>query len=250
VERGYQIPVLMYHQVLGARSEAGRFDTWVLEGALRRQLRHLKAQGYQTITFRDLGRPAEPGRRSIILTFDDGYENNYTALFPLLQELGFTAVVFMVTRLRSNTWAVEQGEPEQRLMTAAQAREMFAHGVEFGGHTRTHVNFDLVSPEVARAEIAGCRADLADWLGEPPVSFAYPYGAVSARLKQLVREAGFEYGVATKSGPPRLGQDRYEVRRLAISYRTGMGGFRLKASGHYHGPLHGLGHVLWRPAGE
>ncbi len=63
MERGYQIPVLMYHQVLGARSEAGRFDTWVLQAALRRQLSYLKERGYQTITFRDSASPTRPAGR-------------------------------------------------------------------------------------------------------------------------------------------------------------------------------------------
>jgi peptidoglycan/xylan/chitin deacetylase (PgdA/CDA1 family) len=245
VESGYEIPVLMYHQVLRSRSQAGRFDTWVLESALRRQLEHLARGGYQTITFRDLDRPAvQPGRRRIILTFDDGYEDNYTTLFPLLREFGFTAVIFMVTGLRSNTWAAAQGEPVHTLMTPAQAREMAAHGVEFGGHTRTHVNFDVVSPEVARAEIAGCRADLKEWLGVEPVSFAYPYGAIHDPVKAMVREAGFRWGISTKSGPASPGADPLHVRRLAVSYRTGMPVFRWKVSGHYHEPWHGLGRAL------
>ncbi len=233
------LPILMYHQVLRARSR-GKFDTWVLEPALRRQLAHLRREGIETVTFRDLDRPVAPGRRRVILTFDDGYEDNYTTLFPLLQEYGCTAVIFMVTRLATNAWAAAQGEPEARLMTRAQAREMAAHGVELGGHTRHHANFDLVPPEVAREEIDGCKADLEDWLGVPAVSFAYPYGAIHAHAKRAVEEAGFRYGVATKSGPVRLEDDRYEVRRLAVSYRTGMLAFRLKVSGRYHRPLHGL----------
>jgi peptidoglycan/xylan/chitin deacetylase (PgdA/CDA1 family) len=244
VESGYQIPVLMYHQVLRSRAQAGRFDTWVLEASLRRQFEHLSRRGYETVTFRDLDRPSKPGRPRIVLTFDDGYEDNYTTLFPLLREFGFTAVIFMVTGLRSNAWAAAQGEPVCPLMTPAQAREMAAHGVEFGGHTRSHVNFDLVAPEAARAEIAGCRADLEEWLGIEPVSFAYPYGAVHEAVKALVREAGFRWGVATKDGPASLSEDPFHVRRIAVSYRTGMPTFRWKASGHYHEPLHGLGRML------
>jgi peptidoglycan/xylan/chitin deacetylase (PgdA/CDA1 family) len=151
----------------------------------------------------------------------------------------------MVTRLAGNDWAVAQGEPPQRLMSPAQVREMAAYGVEFGGHTRTHVNFDLVSGEVARAEIAGCKADLEEWLGVPAVSFAYPYGAIHPHVKQLVKDAGFRFGIATKSGPARLGEDPLQVRRINVSYRTGMPTFRMKVSGHYHEPLRGLGHALW-----
>lgn len=233
------VPILMYHRVLRARSP-GRFDTWVLADVLRRQLTWLRREGFETITFRELDRPPVPGKRRVVLTFDDGTEDAYTTLFPLLQELGQTAVVFLVTGLRANTWDTAQGEPEARLLSLPQVREMSAHGVEFGGHTRHHVNFDLVSPAVAREEIAGCKRDLEDWLGVPAVSFAYPYGAVHDHAKRAVAGAGFRWGVATKRGPLRAEEDRYEVRRLAISHRTGTLAFRLKASGRYHEPLHGL----------
>ncbi len=233
------VPILMYHRVLREPSR-GPFDTWVLAAALRRQLEHLRRQRIEPVTFRDLDRPAAPGRRRVVLTFDDGYEDNYTTLFPLLQEFGVRAVVFMVTAMATNAWDVPKGEPEQRLLTRAQVREMAAHGVEFGGHTRHHVNFDLVSEEVAREEIRGCKADLEDWLGVPVVSFAYPYGADHLHARRAVEEAGFRWGITTKRGPLHLEEDRYQVRRLAISHRTGMLGFRLKAGGRYHQPLHGL----------
>jgi peptidoglycan/xylan/chitin deacetylase (PgdA/CDA1 family) len=240
----YEIPVLMYHQVLRTKEQAGRFDTWVLQAALRRQLDYLARSGYETVTFRDLDRPARAEKKRIILTFDDGYEDNYTTLFPLLKQFGFTATIFMVTQLRSNEWAAAQGEPAAPLMTREQAREMAAYGVEFGGHTRTHVDVARVPPEVARSEIAGCKADLEEWLGVPVTSFAYPYGSTSEAAKQLVKEAGFRYAIATKSGPTVFLEDPYQIRRIAISYRTGMLAFRLKTSGHYHEPLNGVPSAL------
>lgn len=241
---GYQVPVLMYHQVLRSRSEAGPVGSWILEADLRRQLEYLVRHRYEAVTFRDLAGAGPALRRRVILTFDDGTEDAYTRLFPLLRALGLRAVVFAVTGLSSNAWDVPKGEPERRLLTLAQVREMAAHGVEFGGHTRTHVNFDLVTPEVARAEIAGCKADLEEWLGVPAVSFAYPHGAVHPHVKRLVAEAGFRWGVATRRGPAELGADPLEVRRTAVSHRTGMARFRLKVSGRYHQPLYGFGRWL------
>ena len=242
---GYEIPVLMYHQVLRSKDQAGRFDTWVLQAALRRQLEQLARNGYETVTFRDLDRPGG-ARPRIILTFDDGYEDNYTTLFPLLKEFGFTATIFMVTQLRSNAWDSTQGEPSMPLMTPEQAREMAAYGVEFGGHTRTHVDVARAPIEVARAEIAGCKADLEAWLGAPVVSFAYPYGATSNTAKQLVKEAGFRYGIATKSGPRVLLEDPFQIRRIGVSYRTGMLKFRMKTSGRYHDRMNGFPSALIR----
>lgn len=241
---GYQVPVLMYHQVLREGVPVGRFDTWVREGQLRRQLAYLRRHGYRTCTFRDLARPAAPGERRVILTFDDGYEDNHAVLLPLLREFGATAVIFLVTGRRTNAWDVARGEPERRLLTPDQLRELAAAGVELGGHTRTHLDLDAAPPEVARAEIFGCRDDLQALLGVAPASFAYPHGAGGPAVQRLVAEAGFRWGVATRRGPPSPGDDPYVVRRTAVSHRIGMVRFAWKVSGRYHQPLHGLAALL------
>lgn len=246
---GYEIPVLMYHQVLASRAEAGRYNTWVLESELRKQLAYLRRAGYRTLTFRDLpaalAQPATTRPKYVILTFDDGYADNYDRLFPLLREFGFTAVIYLVTRRESNAWNVAEGEPEVPLMTPAQVREMATYGVEMGGHTCSHVNFDHTPAAVARAEIFDNFADLTALLGAPPVSFAYPYGAYHPTVAELVQAAGFRYAVATRSGPTTLGADPYRIRRIEVSYRTSLLNFRLRVSGFYlnrfYGLLRGLG---------
>jgi peptidoglycan/xylan/chitin deacetylase (PgdA/CDA1 family) len=78
------------------------------------------------------------------------------------------------------------------------------------------------------------------------VSFAYPYGAVHPYARRLVAEAGFRWGVATKSGPASPGEDPLHVRRIAISHRTSLASFMLKVSGRYHQALHGLPGILGR----
>ena len=170
----YQIPVLMYQRVVNDRSEAGKHNIYVKVDNLRKQFNFLKRKGYQTITFKDQNVHNDLNKK-IILTFDDGYFDNYTLLFPILKEFGFTAVVFLVTKLRRNEWGIICGEPAIGLMNEAQLKEMHTYGIEFGGHTRNHVNLLLQSNDQIRDEIQGCKIDIEKMLNTEVLSFSYPF---------------------------------------------------------------------------
>ena len=100
----HQLPILLYHRIVKNKSEVGKHKIYVFEKQMEQQLNYLKQNNFSTITFKDLlqAKPDEDFSRKIILTFDDGYEDNYTLLFPLLKKYGFTAVIYLVTRLKKN----------------------------------------------------------------------------------------------------------------------------------------------------
>jgi peptidoglycan/xylan/chitin deacetylase (PgdA/CDA1 family) len=231
----YQIPVLMYHRVVEARNDAGKHNIYVYRKNLIRQFEYLKKQGYQTITFKDLQDPGDDSKK-IILTFDDGYVDNYNLLFPLLQKYQFTAVIFLVTQQTRNEWGIAEGEPAINLMTAAQMKEMHEYGVEFGGHTRTHVDMTKLTHEKLRDEIAGCKQDVENILNSEVISFSYPFGAFNEQVKKVVKESGFRYGIATKTGPDKLFDDLFQIKRIEVSYRTSLSRFKTKVSGNYFKP--------------
>lgn len=131
----YEISILLYHRIVKSRREGGKQNIFVTEKRLRKQLEYLKKNGYQTITFSDLENYSSDNLyKKIIITLDDGYEDNYTLLFPLLKEFGFTAVIFLVTGFSQNEWGIKEGEPAHSLLNIAQIKEMDAYGIEFGGH--------------------------------------------------------------------------------------------------------------------
>src|SRR4051812_22421462 len=114
----YRLPILTYHRVIDASGKTGNHTIYLSAARFRKQLEYLRDHQYQPITFRDLQTiPANATlHKKVILTFDDGYEDNYTVLFPLLKEFGFTAVIFLVTRLTKNEWGIAEGEPELNMM--------------------------------------------------------------------------------------------------------------------------------------
>lgn len=231
----YQIPVLMYHRVVNDKSEAGKHNIYVKLDNLRKQFNFLKRNGYQTTTFKDINIQDDQNKK-IILTFDDGYVDNYTLLFPLLKEFGFTAVVFLVTKLTKNEWGIVCGEPAISLMNEAQLKEMHTYGIEFGGHTRNHVNLLLQSDDQLMDEIRGCKNDIEKMLNSEVVSFSYPFGALNENIKSVVKESGYLYGISTKSGPDNFFDDLMQIKRIEISNRTKLYRFKKKVSGDYFTP--------------
>ena len=219
---GY-IPVLMYHKVPLEPIES-KHRIFVTRDTLAHQLALLKRRGYETITFGqyDAWRAGAPGavmpKRPIVLTFDDGYLDNYTNAWPLLKRYGYTAVIYALGHPTHahNFWDTAQGEPRMPLMSAAQMAEMAAAGIEFGAHTLNHARLTELSPEEALAEMTGSRQALQAITGQPVLSFAYPYGAYDDGIKALAAQAGFRYAVVISGGGMTWEQDRLAIFRVYV----------------------------------
>lgn len=231
----YQLPILLYHRVVNKTCAIGQHKTYVWEDAFRKQMRWLKDNGYSTITFSDLDTmPADTNlQKKIIITFDDGYVDNYTIAFPILKEFGLKAMIYLVTDCTRNEWNLLEGEPVLDMMSREQILEMQHYGIEFGGHTRHHKDMKRSAIEIQEEEIAGCFNYLEKLTGRKPVSFAYPYGAYSDDTLKVMKLSGFKYGITTIFGPNVWTEDLYRIRRIEVRPRDGLFAFRRKASGRY-----------------
>lgn len=214
-------PVLLYHRVAPTGDRAD--PLCVTPRQLEAQVRYLAEMGF-TAHGLDAGAGA---RRSVIITFDDGYLDTYEVAFPILQRHGFTATVFLVSGAVGGTsdgWGPQVAVP---LMTWAQAREMARHGFSFQSHTRTHLDLTRCSDAVALAELADSRAEIEDQLGAPVDSLAYPFGHHDPRIVALAARAC--YGSAWAAGQSVAGPLSRE--RFQISARDTLASFAVKASG-------------------
>ena len=230
----YQLPVLLYHRVVNSKKEVGKHKIYVFKDKFEAQLKFLKENGYETLTFHDLlQHNIKDWNKKIILTFDDGYEDNYTILFPLLKKYGFKAVIFLVTQKKDNSWGILEGEPVFRMMNEKQIREMSEYGIEFGGHTKNHPDLTKISIEEAKKEIEGCKKDVEAITGKPAVSFAYPFGALNEKVKSAIKDAGYHFGIATTSGANLFSDDKFQIRRIEIRPQNGLMRFKYKVSGYY-----------------
>ena len=232
------IPVLMYHRVADKPLLNSSHGIWVTAKQFDRQLHTLCRRGFETITFRDYFRfmkgEAPLPRRPIILTFDDGYEDNYTVALPLLQKHGCRCVVFAVsdTHRRTNFW--DSGEPESTLLSPPQMLELHRFGNEIGSHTITHPRLPELPAEEIRREMRESKHSLEQILGSEVISFAYPYGSLHASIKPLVGEAGYRFAVAADTGPFEIYDDFFEIRRTQVFPWTSRIGFWKKSLPLYY----------------
>lgn len=237
-----EMPVIMYHRFIEHESEKGVHGTWMPITMFEKHLRLMKWLGYETLTFRDLADKGfihrlQYGKKYLMITADDGYQDNLTRMLPLLEKYGYKAVVYVVTGEGYNRWDVEHPtnpDTSVSLMNGEQIKALAASGhVEIGGHTLTHPRLSKLSPEQQAHEIQENKRQLEALLGQPLFSFAYPYGDINDSAKEQAIAAGYRFAVATNSGPKAMHQDPYQIRRIAIFPRTDVFGLWRKIHGNY-----------------
>ncbi len=220
-------PILCYHKV-DPRLELG--VTRLSPRVFRRQAETLARAGYRTLGSADLLRAGEAGREgsgakdtspALVLTFDDGYEPLARHAFPVLAELGFRALVFVVTDYvgLDNDWDVHYGWRRFRHLSWDDLAHWQERGIEVHSHGATHARLTWVSDAQAEDELGRSRAAIARRLGASPAGISYPFGAVDARVQALAAAAGYSLGFAGPAGPggrQPAGADRLALRRRPV----------------------------------
>lgn len=229
------LPILMFHRVVMEITPGPLYDIHYTRENLEKLMVFLREKGYETVTFEDLlSRPAPP--KPIMLTFDDGYEDNFLNLFPLLKKHGMKAIIYLLgdRSIPSNIWDMDKGAPEAPLMKEGQILEMAQSGlVEFGGHSMNHSNLVKLEEGALEREVRECKKSLEELLRKTVLSFAYPYGLFNERVKKTVDQAGYFFGIAVEWGPDDFGRDLMETRRVCLSPDAGPMEFTWKTSRFY-----------------
>lgn len=232
----HELPILMYHQVLDRQPALAKFNLHVLTTDLEKHLQFLKGHGFETIVFEDLLTKRIP-KKPIMLTFDDGYENNYRFSFPLLKKHKMKAVIYILAnrKHKTNFWDKPLGEAEHALLKPAQILEMQKSGwVEFGSHSFNHTRLTLLKKTEQEKQIVGSKKVLEAFLKKSVRSFAYPYGEFNQEIKKMTQAAGYTFGLAVNQGPTKFQMDLMEIKRVHMFPQTSTFDFFKKTSGFYH----------------
>ena len=190
--------------------------------AFKKQMAYLKRAGYRVIEIDDLINSIKNGttlpEKSIAITFDDGFADNYENAFPVLQEYGFPATIFVVSRLvgRTNEWMQEEGFPARKLLGWEKLKDMSENGITIGSHTTTHASLTDIDTESARHEIINSKFELEDALGKTVRCFAYPYGRFNQQIEELVAEAGYFGACSIRSGFNSVHVSPFALRRIEV----------------------------------
>lgn len=241
-KKKYEMPVIMYHRVIKDESEKGVHGTYVTVEQFEEQMKYLKKKGYETVTFKDLlnnryKQRFDKEKKWIMLTFDDGYKDNYENAFPILKKYQFKGIIYILDGIEYNKWDVDNpGNPEKRftLMNQDELLEMQNYGIEFGGHTSTHPRLAELSTEQVKSEIINSKFNIEKIIGKELLSFAYPYGSLNEEVKRIPQEAGYKFAVATDSGSIVFSDDLFEIRRIGIFPTNNLFNFKRKVSGKYN----------------
>ncbi|MFF8969194.1 polysaccharide deacetylase family protein [Streptomyces sp. NPDC014995] len=217
-----RVPILMYHAVAAEPNDATRALS-VTPEAFAEQMAVVADRGLTPLTTAGLAARWRSGRplpaRPVLITFDDGYEGVHRHALPTLARHGFPATLFVTTGwLRG---AYDTGGGLDTMLDWEQVRALAAAGVEIGGHSHTHPQLDQLDDATLRAELTRCRDLVADELGALPVSFAYPYGYSSRRVRTAVRDNGFAQALAVGNSLARRAQGPYALRRVTVRRGTG-----------------------------
>ena len=215
---GYAVPTLMYHAV--SDDTWGTAELFVRPSEMERQLQYLTEHGYTTITFEDLYRIDEI-EKPVLLTFDDGYDDNYEILFPLLKKYNCKATIFIITRSYE-----KGGDPSAtHKMTKKQMKELSDSGlVSIQSHTRTHRRLGELSADEQEAELRRSRLQLLRCTGKLPFVLCYPEGSYNRDTLALAPDF-YRFGLKMTGGLYRTSDNPLLVNRYYISRNTTLSTF-------------------------
>jgi len=215
VEGAQAVPILYYHSVKLENGNELRMPPEEFEA----QMAYLQDKGFHSISLDQLYQASYKGgtlpEKPFVITFDDGYVDNYTTAYPILKKYGFTATVFMVTSYINGA----------AFMTWPQLKELVANGWKIEGHTATHPFLTKIDPSNVISELRPPKELLEKELGQPVNILAYPSGDLNDRVVQAVKDAGYLMAVGTSRGWADDKADAYHVHRVYCFASMGMNEF-------------------------
>jgi len=235
----YVVPILMYHSISLADTKPLMVMGYPRQLKLRlnnvspqsfdTQMGYLKNNGYRVIPLSEYIEGRQAGRKfshkTVVITFDDGYADNYTNAFPVLKKYRFPATIFLISDYLSRG---------PMFLSSDQVKEMSRQGISFGSHTRRHAYLPSLSQAQLIDEIVESKHDLEKNLGQPIDYIAYPCGGFSDQVKTIAAQAGYKAAVATNRGMNRFNLDLYELRRIHINSGDSEWTLNGKLSGYYN----------------
>ena len=220
---GWHVPILMYHMV---DTDVPSHDLitlhlTVLAPAFEAQIKLLRSAGYRPLSLDDVwaglnGRT--PPARGAVLTFDDGYEDNYTIAFPILKKYGWTGTFFVVTSTIGT-----RGH-----MTKAQLDEMSRAGMAIESHGQHHIDFSQLPLGAARTELSKSKQIIAGWSGSPVEFFAYPAGRFTPALGRLLGDLGYHAAVTEVPGFATSASRPFALERVRVDHDDSLASFARK----------------------
>ncbi|MDU1975094.1 MAG: polysaccharide deacetylase family protein [Streptococcus parasanguinis] len=218
VKKPVKLPILMYHSVHNmAESEAANANLIVDPETFESQLKALKKAGYYTLTpeeaYRILAKNEVPkGKKYVWLTFDDGVEDFYTIVYPLLKKYKMTATNNIITDFTQ--------KEKENVLTFDQIKEMKKAGLTFESHTVNHPDLANSSLETQKNELVASKRLLDKVLDQNTSVIVYPSGRYSQVTIDQAKKADYKLGLTTKNGLASSADGLYALKRIRFRRPT------------------------------
>ena len=216
--------ILTYHNI-----GYSRHDMNVTPEQFREQMAWLQAS-HRVIALEDCLRMPE----GVVITFDDGYQDNLLNAAPVLHALGLPATVFMVAGKAGAPLRLDEAPELCRVMDWDELKRIEDMGLCVGSHTMTHRRLSALDLRAQRAEISDSKSLLEEKLGHAVDTFAYPYGSsmdYTEDTSRFVEEAGYHLAVSNRYGVATPGVDRWTLKRIWVDHTDTLRSFQAKVNG-------------------
>lgn len=201
------VPVLNYHRI-----DDAAYNALALSSAeFDKQMAYLHQEGYTAITpdqlidYLEHRKPLPPN--PILITFDDGYEDNYQIAYPILRKYHFTATIFLITDFVGNNG---------RYLNWKQVEEMRKNGFYFESHSLNHILLTEASDENVRSQLAKSKEAIEWRLGQKVDYLAYPKGEYNQRIIALARQAGYRAAFTVNFGRDAEHCELFTLNRIPV----------------------------------
>lgn len=217
-----EIPILMYHSI--SDSPGGYSELVVSPEEFAKQMDYLVENNYVTITLKELYQyeinKITPPLNLIVITFDDGYVDNFNNAYPILKDREMKAVVFPYVKKIDTT----NGLSQKHLL------ELLENGWEIGCHTVNHIDLTNANSRALAVEVKEAKNMLEDMFNTKVISFCYPAGKYDAQVVDKVDKVDYQFALTTNYGRADLFGNQLLLSRIRINRSDSVANFARKVS--------------------
>ncbi len=233
-----KIIILTYHRIDDIENDC----LTIKPKNFKKQMHYLHKNHYNVITLSNAYKSIKENKikkKSVVITFDDGFEDNYTKAYPILKKFNFPAIIFLIAGKIGKT--LQYSNREAKALSFGKIKKM-QDLIDFGSHTLTHPLLTKLSKEELIREVNESKKILENDLGSKIDFFCYPKGDFNNNVKKIV-SGYYSVGCSVISGMNNSKTDLFELKRIEISPRDNIFDFQKKLAGAYV-PMHRLLYFL------